>query len=150
MDFIPYGGQAALLAAELVNDAPHTDPAVQAWAERLRPVFTATDLDEQVRLVNALLADAASGPYVSRHDGKPPHLHFAHETADKMTRLRGFTAAGVAHVLCEDARRLGHCARPGCKVVFVDTSRNGLRRFCDTRCANRVYVATYRARTDTA
>ncbi|MGY4099847.1 CGNR zinc finger domain-containing protein [Nocardia sp. R16R-3T] len=35
-------------------------------------------------------------------------------------------------------------ARQGCGSVFVDTSRNGRRRFCSTRCSNRVHVAQHR------
>ncbi|WP_218158630.1 CGNR zinc finger domain-containing protein [Streptosporangium canum] len=35
---------------------------------------------------------------------------------------------------------------PGCDVAYVDTSRNGRRRFCSTRCSNRVYVADHRRR----
>ncbi|HLU95849.1 MAG TPA: CGNR zinc finger domain-containing protein, partial [Thermobifida alba] len=41
---------------------------------------------------------------------------------------------------------LGCCARDGCRTVFVDTSRNGRRRFCSVTCANRVNVAAHRAR----
>ncbi|MDP9841773.1 CGNR zinc finger domain-containing protein [Streptosporangium lutulentum] len=36
--------------------------------------------------------------------------------------------------------------RPGCGMAYVDTSRNGRRRFRTTRCANRVYVADHRSR----
>ncbi|AHH97729.1 CGNR zinc finger domain-containing protein [Kutzneria viridogrisea] len=161
MDFSPYGGVGARLAAELANATPERlDAVVDAhypahelthaevwqlarWAQRLREVFTGPD---RVELVNALLAESACRPYISCHDGKPPHLHYAQETDDLVTRIRGFTAAGLAHVVCEDAGRLGACGRAGCAEVFVDTSRNGLRRFCTTRCANRVYVAAYRAR----
>ena len=42
--------------------------------------------------------------------------------------------------------RLRACGRAGCGVVFVDTSRNGRRRFCSVRCANQVNVANHRLR----
>ncbi|MFC6935784.1 CGNR zinc finger domain-containing protein [Actinomadura yumaensis] len=36
--------------------------------------------------------------------------------------------------------------RPHCDRVYVDTSRNGTRRFCSTACQNRVKTAAFRAR----
>ena len=99
MHYNPYGGPAARVAAALVNVG--AAPAAQmlatmraegmsvsrlsaadaaeiaAWARRLRPVFTESDVDTKVDLVNRLLVESASRPYISRHDGKPPHLHYA-------------------------------------------------------------------------
>lgn len=170
MHFNPYGGAAAELAAALVNTAPHTPDRLHrllrdhgyqpigaldtadahdltAWAARLSPVFDHTP--DQVDLVNALLADTASKPYISTHDDKAPHLHYAPENAPTTHRVRAFTAAGLAHAVCADPTRLGRCARPGCHTVYVDTSRNGRRRYCTTRCANRVHVADHRRRTTT-
>ncbi|WP_253774555.1 CGNR zinc finger domain-containing protein [Goodfellowiella coeruleoviolacea] len=170
MHFNPYGGSGAELAAALVNAVPLASgeelvallrehdykplvtplpqdvTALQGWAERLREVFGEPDQDRQVDLVNALLADATTQPYISRHDGRPPHLHYAREDAGLVARLRAFTAAGLAHLICQDGSRLGRCGRAGCPVAYVDTSRNGRRRFCSTRCANRVHVAAHRTR----
>jgi predicted RNA-binding Zn ribbon-like protein len=99
-------------------------------------------------MVNGLLADSACQPYVSRHDGQPAHLHYASEQAGQARRIQAYTAGGLAHLLCEDAGRMGVCAREDCAVVFVDTSRNGRRRYCSTRCATRVHVADHRARAE--
>ncbi|PZS39469.1 MAG: hypothetical protein DLM62_08155 [Pseudonocardiales bacterium] len=44
------------------------------------------------------------------------------------------------------AARLGTCAAPACERAFVDVSRNGSRRFCNTSCQNRVKAAAHRAR----
>jgi len=163
--FNPYGGRAAELAAALVNLGTGDAAAVLAeygihpprlsqaqggelrrWAQRLRRAFEQAPLAERVDLVNGLLADSASRPYISCHDGRPPHLHYADERDDTLRRVQAFTAAGLAVALCEDAGRLGCCARPGCDVVYVDTSRNGRRRFCSARCANRWHVAGHRRR----
>nr|WP_042179323.1 CGNR zinc finger domain-containing protein [Kibdelosporangium sp. MJ126-NF4]CEL13759.1 hypothetical protein [Kibdelosporangium sp. MJ126-NF4]CTQ99445.1 hypothetical protein [Kibdelosporangium sp. MJ126-NF4] len=121
-------------------------PPLLAWARRLSEVFGQPDVDVLVDTVNGLLADSASRPYISRHDGLEPHIHFAHEHDDIVTRVRAFTAAGVAHVLCRDPARLGRCDGTDCAVVYVDTSRNGRRRFCSARCATRVHVADHRSR----
>ncbi|MFD8556277.1 CGNR zinc finger domain-containing protein [Streptosporangium canum] len=170
MHFNPYGGTAAELAAALVNMEPATSPdtvteilrahdypsfepvdagqtaELLCWAGRLRPVFADTDLDRRVDATNELVAATASRPYISRHDGRAPHLHFAHEKSPIVDRLKAYTAAGLAHAICQDSTRLGVCDRPGCDVAYVDTSRNGRRRFCSTRCSNRVYVADHRRR----
>lgn len=90
-----------------------------------------TSRPEQVGAVNRLLTEAAARPYVSTHDGQPPHLHYADENADVVTRVRAATAAGLAVVLTEtDPCRLGRCSAPDCRAVFVDTSRNGRRAYC--------------------
>ncbi|WP_188189392.1 CGNR zinc finger domain-containing protein [Nonomuraea sp. SYSU D8015] len=53
-------------------------------------------------------------------------------------------------------RALGHgrfrpCSAPGCRGVFVDTSRAGRRAYCmPDVCGNRVNVAVHRARRRTA
>ncbi|MGC9538879.1 CGNR zinc finger domain-containing protein [Streptomyces sp. UG1] len=170
MHFNAYGGNAALLAAALANLddqcdartvetllAEHrvarpwlTDEQLQqlrAWCLRLWKAFAATTALEQVAVVNRLLADAAARPYVSTHDGQPPHLHYADENADVVTRVRAATAAGLALVLTEtDPCRLGRCSAPDCRTVFVDVSRNGRRAYCSRLCATRVHVSAHRDR----
>lgn len=167
--FNPYGGPAAQVAADLVNTGPAGElvdamvrngmsitaltgdeaTRIGAWAARLRPVFAATPA-ERVGLVNELLAESACRPYITSHDGKPPHLHYSEEDAGPVGRVRAYTSGGLAHLVCEAPDRLGICGREGCETAYVDTSRNGRRRFCSTRCATRVHVADHRARQVTA
>nr|WP_238345175.1 CGNR zinc finger domain-containing protein [Actinopolymorpha cephalotaxi] len=117
------------------------------WAAHLDRAYGEPDPDRQVALVNELLELGASRPFVSRHGGRPPHLHYFPEDPDVVTRVRAQTAAGLAHVVCDAAgHRLGRCDREGCGAVFLDVSRNGRRRFCSLRCANRVRVADHRRR----
>ncbi len=42
--------------------------------------------------------------------------------------------------------RVGVCTAPRCDRVYVDTSRNGTRRYSSTSCQNRVKTAAFRAR----
>jgi predicted RNA-binding Zn ribbon-like protein len=42
--------------------------------------------------------------------------------------------------------RLGICQADRCEDVYVDTSRNRSRRYCDDACASRMNVAAYRTR----
>ncbi|GAB4586346.1 CGNR zinc finger domain-containing protein [Nocardia sp. IFM 10818] len=163
MHFNPYGGVAAELAARLVNAAPDQDlgkllaesdykplgpvnadqhAELRAWTRELDAVFTGPS----VELLNALLAKTTSRPYISTHDGRAPHLHYSDETAPVDERVKAYTAFGLAALFCEDPSRIGRCAREGCDIVFVDTSRNGRRRFCSTRCSTRVHVADHRRR----
>ncbi len=163
VQFNPYGGAAAELAAVLVNAAEDADlvrlltefgyrpvttlnarqtAGLRRWIARLDEVFT----DPTVDRLNALLAETTSRPYISTHDGRPPHLHYAGEGDPMDERVKAYTAAGLATLFCEDAGRIGRCAREGCRVVFIDTSRNGRRRFCSTKCSTRVHVAEHRRR----
>ncbi len=164
--FNPYGGLAADLAVMLVNSAPDLTPErllaelrardyrpegscsaadlaeLTAWARRLEAVFAGDG--DRVAGINALLAESATQPYVSVHHGRAPHLHFAREDGPMVDRLKAYTASGLAHAFCQDPDRVGRCDRDGCGVVYVDTSRNGRRRFCSTRCSTRVHVARSR------
>ncbi|MBA2309385.1 MAG: CGNR zinc finger domain-containing protein [Pseudonocardiales bacterium] len=170
MHFNAYGGNAALLAAALSNLDDGCDAAaleellsehrvararlttsqlaeLRDWSARLWAAFAAPSVTEKVAVANKLLAEAAASPYVSTHDGQPPHLHYADEHADVVTRVRAVTAAGLATVLTEAGpQRLGRCAAPGCRTVYVDVSRNGRRAYCSRLCATRVHVSAHRAR----
>lgn len=170
MQFNTYGGAAARLAAALANLPPQAgseqvvdllhehwlSPAeptrgdaaeLAAWGTRLRAVFTAGSVEAKVAVLNALLADVAARPFLSTHDGQRPHLHFAPDHGPLQARVKAQTAAGLAVLLADaGAQRLGACAAPGCRTVFVDTSRAGRRSYCTPTCATRVNVAAHRAR----
>lgn len=116
------------------------------WLERAERVYGERDQATQIEIVNGLLQQSSGTPCITTHGGRPPHLHYYDEAQELVDQLRAQTAFGLAHVICDaGGDRLGRCARAGCGVVYVDTSRNGRRRFCSNACANRVRVATYRA-----
>lgn len=121
-----------------------------AEAMRLRTVFAAVDrgdTDEAAAVVNGLLTDTGARPVLSRHDDEPWHLHFHGSDGAAVTGWLAACATGLAVVLGgEYADRLGVCSAPVCDRVYVDTSRNGTRRFCSTTCQNRVKAAAYRSR----
>jgi predicted RNA-binding Zn ribbon-like protein len=116
----------------------------------LREVFDAVAaerLDDAAAVVNALLLSTCARPWLDRHDGEPWHLHF-HGAED--TLASGWAAGcatGLAVVLGSAlVGRLGVCTADRCDRVYVDTSKNGTRRFCSTACQNRVKAAAFRAR----
>jgi predicted RNA-binding Zn ribbon-like protein len=153
----PDAGPAAL-AAELRRRDVH-DPqataadaaALRPWTARLRAVFEAGSAAGQAGLADALLVEADCRPRLISHaDGQPFHFHYAPAGASLAARVRALTASGLAQVIDGGAgARLRACDRAGCGVAFLDTSRNGRRRFCSVRCANQVNVAAHRQRART-
>lgn len=119
-------------------------------AGELRGVFErcdAGDVDGAAAEVNRLLADYRSAPQLIRHDDQPWHLHFHSADAGVVVGWAAGCATGLAVVIGSgEADRLGVCTAEPCDRVFIDASRNGNRRFCSTRCSNRVMAAAHRAR----
>jgi predicted RNA-binding Zn ribbon-like protein len=119
-------------------------------AGALRSVFEAVagdHIDDAAREVNALLALTGARPQLDRHDGEPWHLHFHGSTDSLVTGWAAGCATGLAVVLGSDLYgRLGVCTAERCDRAYVDTSRNGTRRFCSTACQNRIKAAAFRAR----
>jgi predicted RNA-binding Zn ribbon-like protein len=137
------GGRTNVTSAEAEAFAP--------VAADLRAVFAAVaagDIDSAAHLVNGQLAATRAHPVLERHDGEPWHIHF--HAADEASRVGGWAAGcatGLAIVLGGELHdRLGVCTAPRCDRVYVDTSRNGSRRFCSTACQNRVKAAAFRER----
>ena len=171
MDFIGYRSDALGAAVDLVNalgdvppepdrmrgvllahaylaqDAPDSiEPALAAWARRLRTVFDAGSLAAAAAAVNALLVDVHIDPHLTAHDGEGWHLHYSAPEAGLVDRMRATTAFALAMLVSEyGLERHGRCAATGCDRVFADTSRNAARRYCSAPCANRAAVAAHRA-----
>ena len=120
------------------------------YATSLREVFEcvdAGDMDASCEHTNALLQSTGAVPVLARHDGEPWHLHFHAIDAPFAQAWAAATATALAIVLGGTfADRIGVCSAPSCDRVYVDTSRNGTRRFCSTACQNRVKAAAFRER----
>lgn len=121
---------------------------IRALRPRLRRIFEATDAEQAAADINQLLADSGALPQLSNHDGDPWHLHYTPPGVPLPARLAAETAMGLATVMREDGLdRFRTCADDTCADVFIDTSRNRSRRYCDPdTCGNRANVAAYRAR----
>jgi predicted RNA-binding Zn ribbon-like protein len=143
-----------ILAAGTDGPPPVTAGQAAAFARvaaQLRAVFEATDAgaeDRAARLVNDLLTATGARPQLDRHDGEPWHLHFHGSDDSLVTGWAAGCATGLAVVIGRSLQgRLGVCSADRCDRVYVDTSRNGTRRFCSTTCQNRVKAAAFRAKT---
>lgn len=125
-----------------------------AVAHSLRVVFesvASSDLDTAARQVNRLLQETQARPLLDRHDNEPWHIHFHAAKGGYAANAAASCATGLAVVLGGEFHdRLGVCTAPQCDRVYVDTSRNGTRRFCSTSCQNRVKTAAFRARGQSA
>lgn len=133
-----------------LNVPPEDAEELRGMAAELRTVFEAVgrdDVDTAARQINKLLAWTGARPWLDSHDEEGWHLHF-HGSDDTLAiGWAAGCATGLAIVLgTEDRGRLGVCTAPHCDRVYVDTSRNGTRRFCSTTCQNRVKTAAFRSR----
>ncbi|CRK58878.1 hypothetical protein [Alloactinosynnema sp. L-07] len=121
-----------------------------AWGVRLHGVIAAVDggeVDSACEEINRITAETGATPVLSRHDGEAWHLHFHALDASWEVSWAASMATGLAIVLGNPAiDRLGICTAPACDRAYLDTSKNGTRRFCSTACQNRVKTAAFRAR----
>lgn len=143
----------AVAAATRPSDDPIDDAVaadLAAWAVRLREVIALADggdLPAACHGLNAVLRDAEAVPTLSAHDGEAWHLHFHRPDAPVAQGWAAGLATGLAIVLGNPAaERLGLCNADACDRAYLDTSRNGTRRFCSTSCQNRVKAAAFRRR----
>lgn len=120
---------------------------VRALRERLRAVFEATSDRAAAKILNEILVEVKALPQITDHDGHW-HIHYVSMEAPVAQRLAAGAAMGLVAVMTESARkRFGICHADNCRDVFVDTSRNRSRRYCNETCSSRMNVAAFRART---
>lgn len=122
--------------------------SVRHVRERLRDVFEAAHERTATAILNDILSDVDAHPYLATHDGEPWHLHYAPTEAPVARHVAATAAMGLAMLISDDGfERLGTCAWETCHDVFVDTSKNRSRRYCDPAvCGNRASAAAYRER----
>lgn len=103
--------------------------------------------DDAVPALNRMLAEAQAVPELVRHDEWDWHLHATEPSAPLAERIRVECALALIDLIrSNEWERLHSCAADGCDGLYFDLSRNGSKRFCSTRCGNRVNMADYRAR----
>lgn len=124
--------------------------ALAKWCVRLHEVVALVadrDVDQAAVTLNAILRDAGAVPTLARHGSDPWHLHFHPADAPWTDGWVAGMATSLAIIIGNPVvDRLGVCTAPACDRIYVDTSRNGTKRFCSTACQNRVKAATFRAR----
>lgn len=120
---------------------------LRALRPRLRFVFGNPVVRKSVEDLNGLLRELGAQPQLSDHDGCW-HWHYARPRAPLAERVATTCVVALLTVIADGgAARLRICERVECGNVFVDASRPGSRRFCDTKgCGNRVHASAYRER----
>ncbi|MBW4718524.1 CGNR zinc finger domain-containing protein [Saccharothrix sp. SC076] len=142
---------AALLARHGVVAEPTDDDvlAVRLLRFDVRGVLETETAEQAAAGVAELVRRAALGPVpVRATDGRwqwrVPVRPDA-PLADRLAARIGLALGGVLRALGHE--RFRACEAPGCRGVFVDTSRAGRRRYCTPGlCGNRVHVANHRSR----
>jgi len=133
-----YSGRCDGDAAELAE--------VREARERLRSIW-GRPRDEVVDEVNAILAEAGALPRLVRHDGADWHIHATSPDAPLAERMLVEAAMALVDVVrADETARLRECAADDCTGLFADLSKNASRRYCSTRCGNRMAARAHRAR----
>ncbi len=114
----------------------------------LRAAVAAADADELARRLDAIAGALAVAPTVEPDGAGGLRLGVRpRDGAPVVERLAVGAVASLADAAAEHGTaRLRTCAADPCEDAFVDTSRNGTRRYCSSRCANRRNAALHRAR----
>ncbi|MFI8594208.1 CGNR zinc finger domain-containing protein [Microbacterium sp. NPDC078428] len=134
-----YSGTLRRDAAELEE--------LRAIRPRLRALWL-TDRTGAVPLVNGMLRDGAALPRLVIHDDYDWHIHATTDDAPLATRILVEAAMAFVDIIRADAyERVRLCDAGDCDSVYIDFSRNGSKRYCDSgNCGNRMNVNAYRRR----
>ncbi|MCP2637024.1 CGNR zinc finger domain-containing protein [Microbacterium sp. HD4P20] len=121
--------------------------ALREIRPRLRRLWE-VDREHAVPLVNEMLHDGHALPRLMKHDGIDWHIHATSDDAPLPTRVLVEAALAFVDVIRADQYdRIRVCAADDCDSVYVDYSKNGSKRYCDTgNCGNRMNVNAYRRR----
>jgi len=144
-------GLDAYLAEFAFTGAIVRDDAELQAMRRIRPRLRelwSLDRDGAVAHVNAMLRDGDAQPQLVIHDDYDWHIHATPDDAPLATRILVEAAMAFVDVIRANAYdRVRICTADDCAAVYVDFSKNGSKRYCDTgNCGNRMNVNAYRRR----
>ncbi|WP_086820440.1 CGNR zinc finger domain-containing protein [Allokutzneria sp. NRRL B-24872] len=122
---------------------------VQLLRREVRGIMETETADQAVAGCQVLLRRAGLAPVLRRAADDKWQWHVptapGASLADELAALISTALLGVVRALGHE--RFRACEAPGCRGVFVDTSRAGRRRYCMPElCGNRHNVAKHRAR----
>jgi predicted RNA-binding Zn ribbon-like protein len=148
---------AAALPASDRGRVPAQLPAESAaylsrTAREMRDVFEAMQeqrVGDAAAVINRMLLETGARPQLDQAPGEDWQVHF-HGSSDTygVGWSAGCATALALAVGSDLAGRLGLCSAPHCDRVYVDASRNSVRRFCSASCQSRVKAAAFRSRQD--
>jgi predicted RNA-binding Zn ribbon-like protein len=124
--------------------------AMRRLRDRLDEIVGAADERSRFEMLNELFCSASAMPQIVTHKEDPrPHFHYTLEDASYVDHLKGVSAYALSRlIIIGEWQRLRTCSGEACNRLFLDTTRNGKRLYCDSRtCGNRIHAARYRIRT---
>lgn len=132
-------------SAATVVDARRVRSALRVLAERGAQSTRVTD--DAVLEINRVLGRSAGTRKVDRLEDGTFSRAFV-PTGDAFAALMIPIVESAADMLVDgQIARVRRCANPNCHRVFVDTTKNGRRRWCDMgTCGNRAKAARHRAK----
>lgn len=135
----PAGAAAALVEARRVR------AALRALAERGRTVDRVRE--DAVTEINRVLGRSAGTRRLEPNPDGGYTRTFV-PTGDAFAGLMiPIVESAADSLLAEELPRVRRCADPRCHRVYLDATKNGLRRWCDMgTCGNRAKAARHRAR----
>jgi predicted RNA-binding Zn ribbon-like protein len=117
-------------------------PALREGREAIRQALLAPDQPAAHDAINALLARGHLRDRIAT-DGPESVLHID----DERWRIAWLAAHDLITLLRNTPQRIHRCHAEGCILWFLDTTRNGTRRWCSMDlCGNRSKVRRHRAR----
>ena len=131
------------------SGAPELD-AVRQLRSELRSIFASQSADEAAAVLTALLNGLTVAPVLMVDEPTAGAVTVAfgpRPEAALPEQLRVVAGLGLAEALERwGVDRFRMCDADRCEDVFVDTSKNGRRRYCGVKCQNRINVAALRQR----
>jgi len=115
----------------------------------LREMFTSSarrPRQEHIRALNALLHQQTAFPGIANTDGNL-RLQWCASSPGLQGILLPILLSAAQVITGGDFVRIRECASATCTFLFLDTSKNHSRRWCDMRlCGNRAKVSQFRER----
>ncbi|MET9960540.1 CGNR zinc finger domain-containing protein [Streptomyces sp. NPDC006326] len=141
-----HGERPADLTEEEFGEADAAE--LRSAAARMAALLAETDEDRAAHALNALFAQYATRPRLTRHDGHAWHLHVDRgEGAGWGAWFLASGALALSGLLTEHGRiAWGTCAAEGCGRLFLAAGPGSARRYCSSACATRARVAAHRRR----
>jgi predicted RNA-binding Zn ribbon-like protein len=132
----------AARALRRLIDARETIFAILEAVAQSRPVLPA-----RLQSLNALIADAGARRHLARAHGRFEWGWLPNARRDLGLPLWASAWSAAELLASADLNRLRRCEGSGCAWLFMDTSRNGSRRWCDMSvCGNRAKARRHRSR----
>lgn len=136
------------IITEVAELTSHDVGQLHMVRNQFRAIFLAPNERAKFSLINEALSATRISPRLVEHDDLGIHLHYFPLFASLSDHLiADFSMALAILMSAGEINRLRVCLVMDCSRVFIDSSRNRSRTYCDSKtCGARVHAASYRQR----